>query len=97
MDSEGFTMITTPAGIEHFMMASAIARLKIEVNTGMSFSRGSTLKALQHLYGINARTKAKGLEQMLALYKEKYGRDYGSDQPFNVPEEEPQPSQPEVR
>lgn len=97
MDSQAPLVITTPAGIEHWMMASAIARLKIEVNTGLSSSTGSTLKAVKTLYGVTARTKAKGLEQMLALYKEKYGRDYGSNQPFNVPGEEPQPPQPEVR
>lgn len=97
MDSQGFTMITTPAGIEHYMISSAIARLRIEVNTGLKFSGGSTLKAVNKLYGIKASTKKRALEQMLALYKEKYGRDYGSNQPFNVPGEEPQPSQPEVR
>lgn len=96
MDSQGF-MITTPAGIEHFMMASAIARLKIEVNTGMSHSRGSTLAAVQQMYGVKARTKAKGLEQMLALYKEKYGREYGSNEPFRVPGEEPEPPASPVR
>ncbi len=90
-------MITTPAGIEHWMMTSAISRLRIEVNTGLKFSGGSTLKAVNKLYGLTARTKAKALEQLLALYKEKYGRDYGSNQPFRVPGEESEPPASPVR
>ncbi len=87
MDPQAPIVISTQEGIQHWMMASAVAKLKLEVQTGMSMSKGSTLAACRNLYGITARTKKKGLEQMLALYKEKYGRDYGSNQSFNVPGE----------
>lgn len=72
------TIIDTPEGIEHFQFARCIAALKIEVRTGMVLSRGSMLAHVQRTYGVTARTKAKALDQMLALYRETYGREYGS-------------------
>ena len=74
------TFVTdTPDGISHFQFARCIAALKIEVSTGMSMSRGSILKLVQTNYGITGRTKAKALEQMLEIYEQKFGREYGSD------------------
>lgn len=85
MDSQAPAVIATPEGIQHWMMCSAIARLKIEVQTGMSMSKGSTLAACRRLYGIKSRTKKNALAEMMKIYKEAYGRDYGSNQPFRLP------------
>lgn len=70
--------IATPDAMEHFRMANAIARLRLETRTGMSASRGSTLQFVRQHYGIEARTKAKALRLMEALYLETYGREYGA-------------------
>lgn len=77
LENEGVT-IDTPEGIAHFQMANAIARLRLETKTGMKASRGSTLQFVQAHYGIEARTKAKALRLMEALYLETYGREYGA-------------------
>lgn len=61
-----------------FQMAQCIGALSIEVGTGLKHSRGSVLKLVQERYGIKAKTKAKALEELKALYKEATGRDYGS-------------------
>lgn len=71
-------VVDTPDGIAHFQMARCIAALKIEVNTGMTMSRGSMLNYVRDTYGVKSRTKAKALDEMLALYKATYGWDYGS-------------------
>lgn len=72
-------VIDTPEGISHFQMARCIAGLKIEVNTGMKMSRGvSMLRVVQDQFSIQAKTKKKALEEMLALYEKTYGRKYGS-------------------
>lgn len=71
-------VIDTPDGIEHFQFARCLAALKIEVRTGMTLSRGSMLAHVQRTYGVQARTKTKALDEMLALYRKRYGRDYGS-------------------
>ena len=71
-------VIDTPEAIEHFQFARCIAALKIEVRTGMTLSRGSMLAHVQRTYGIKARTKAKALDEMLVLYRQCYGREYGS-------------------
>lgn len=65
--------------LDHWRMSSTIAMLKIEVNTGLRNSRGSVLQAARAQYGITANSKKKALEQMLALYLQTYGREYGSE------------------
>jgi len=72
-------VIDTPEGIFHYRLCATIAALKIEVNTGMKMSRGvNVLKFARETYGITAKTKAKGLEQLLDYYLRRYGRSYGS-------------------
>jgi hypothetical protein len=71
--------ITTPAGIEHFQMARCIAALKIEVQTGLVHSRGSILALVRRDYGVKSRSKKGALEEMLTLYKNTYGWEYGSE------------------
>jgi len=58
-------------------MAQCIGALSIEVNTGMGHSRGSVLKLVQTRYNVKARTKAKALEELKAVYKETTGWEYG--------------------
>lgn len=70
-------VIDTPEGIAHFQMARIIAMLKLEVLTGLTYSRGSVLKAVQQQYGVNSRTKKAALNEMLKLYKQTYGWEYG--------------------
>ena len=65
--------------LDHWRMSSTIAMLKIEVRTGLRNSRGSVLQAARAQYGITANSKKKALEQMLALYLQTYGREYGSE------------------
>lgn len=71
-------VIDTPDGIEHWQFARCLAALKLEVNTGMTMSRGSMLAHVRRVYGIKAGTKAVALRKMEALYEEKYGRKYGA-------------------
>lgn len=72
------TVIDTPDGIEHFQFTRCLAALKIEVRTGMTLSRGSMLAHVRKTYGIKSNTKAKALDEMLAEYARRYGREYGS-------------------
>jgi hypothetical protein len=74
------TLIVTADGMAHFRICQLIGRLKIEVK-GLKF-RQSTLAIVRDLYGVKSRTKQGALEELLRIYKEHYGRDYGSDQPF---------------
>lgn len=77
-------VIDTPDGIEHFRMCQYIARLKLETSTGLHF-RLPTLKYAREAYGLKSRTKKDALEELLTLYKERYGREYGrSDSPDGV-------------
>ena len=73
------TVINTPEGITHFQMGRIIAALKIEVKTGMK-GRGSTINYCRDVYGTTKRTKKGVLAEMLTLYKDTYGRDYGSSE-----------------
>jgi hypothetical protein len=71
-------VINTPQGIEHWRMASAIAMLKLEVDTGMKAARYSILKACKMNWDCPKNTKAGALKWMLELYKETYGLEYGA-------------------
>jgi len=44
----------------------------------MKHSRGSILKLAQQQYGCVKRTKKGALAEMLALYEETYGKEYGA-------------------
>lgn len=74
--------MTTMSELYHpaarYQMAQCISSLSIETRTGMRHSQGSILKLVQQRYGIKARTKRGALEELLALYKETYGKEYGS-------------------
>lgn len=72
------TVINTPEGIEHWRVASAIAMLKLEVNTGMKAARYSVLKACKMNWGCPKQTKAGALKWMLDYYSKTYGREYGA-------------------
>lgn len=78
MSQDTGVTIDTPEGMEHFRMAQAIARLRLETKTGMSSSRGSTLQFVRREYGVIAGTKKKALAIMEAKYEAKYGFAYGS-------------------
>ncbi|MCH9846147.1 MAG: hypothetical protein K0U53_01390, partial [Betaproteobacteria bacterium] len=71
-------VIDTPEGIDHYRMCQVIAALKLEASTGMKHSRGSILKLAQQQYGCVKRTKKGALAEMLALYEETYGKEYGA-------------------
>jgi hypothetical protein len=71
------TMITGEQ-IPVFHLAQTIGALKIEARTGMKMSRGSVLKMAQTVYGVRSRNKAGALAELLALYEEVTGREYGS-------------------
>jgi hypothetical protein len=70
-------VIDTPQGMDHWRMASAIAMLKLEAETGMKATRGSLLKACKMNWGCPKNTKAAALKWMMDLYKETYGWEYG--------------------
>jgi hypothetical protein len=72
------TILTTPEQMAVFHLMQCIGALRIEVNTGMRMSRGSVLKTAQNVYGVRSRTKAGALAELLALYEEVTGREYGS-------------------
>jgi len=69
-------LIDTPEGIAHHQLCTCIARLRIEVNTGLS-SRVSTLKAVKAIYGCPKQTKKGALAWLEAFYEKTYGRPYG--------------------
>ena len=71
------TIIDNPASHAGLHMAQCISMLRIEVRTGMKYSRGSVLALVRERYGIKARTKAAALDEMLALYEATTGRPYG--------------------
>lgn len=73
--SGGF-VIDHPGAV--FQMAQCIGSLRIEVRTGMRHSQGSVLRLVQDRFGIKARTKKGALEEMLVLYEQTTGREYGS-------------------
>jgi hypothetical protein len=72
------TIIDTPDGIAHFQMARCIAALKIQASTGMTLSGGSMVRQCQRAYGVKSNQVKKALAEMLVLYKEKYGKEYGA-------------------
>lgn len=71
-------LIDTPEGIAHYQMCACIARLRIEVQTGMT-SRASTLKAVKAIYGCPKQTKKGALAWMEQMYEQTYGRPYGKE------------------
>jgi hypothetical protein len=72
------TIIDTPEGIELYRIASAIAMLRIEVNTGMKHSRGSVLQACKANWGCPKGTKKGALAWMESYYEKVAGRPYGA-------------------
>lgn len=70
-------ILTTENQITQFQTATLIGALKLE-KLGMKRKGPSALATCKKLHGIKARTAADALPQMLALYAEKYGREYGS-------------------
>lgn len=71
----GPIVIDTPDGMAHFAMLQVIGALSIEVNTGMSHSRGSIMNLARQRYGCTKRTKAGVLAEMRALYLATYGTE----------------------
>ena len=69
-------VIETPSAMEHYRIASAIAMLRLEVNTGIKMTRYSLLKACEMNWGCPKKTKAGALDWMEALYEELYGHTY---------------------
>lgn len=65
----------TGGAIEHARVASIITALVFEINTGMKMTRFPITKVVAQ-YGINAKTKKKCLQGMLAYYKTFYGVEW---------------------
>ncbi len=65
MSNEGF-VIDTPEGIAFFRLLQFIARLKIEINTGLK-SRQPTLKIARQVYGLKSKTKQGALRELEQL------------------------------
>lgn len=70
------TIVPNPGRVIH--MAQVIGALKIEVATGLRHSRGSVMNLARDMYGCTKRTKKGVLAEMMALYREETGREYGS-------------------
>lgn len=70
------TVIDTPEGIAWFAFLQVLHALRIEVRTGMKFSRGSVLKIAQQRYGVTSRTKAGAYAEMVAMYENATGEPY---------------------
>lgn len=66
------TVIDTPEGIAAFRLACLIRALDTEIRTGLKVSRFPLLRVAEQ-YGVKARTKAKALEALEALYEATYG------------------------
>lgn len=66
-------VIDTPEGIAAYRLACLIRALRLEIKTGMKMTRFPLLRVAQQ-YGVTARTKAKALAALEALYEETYGR-----------------------
>lgn len=60
-------MIDGRAGVAFAQAAARKAALKVEVDTGMSHSRGSVLKLCKRDYGVASNTKKGALAEMEAL------------------------------
>jgi len=56
--------------INCFQLATLIAALKIEAETGLKVSRQPLLSNACELYGIKARTKKDAIPQLQAIYDE---------------------------
>lgn len=68
--TEGSVVVDTPAGIAFAGLLSLRGRLRIELNTGMRHSGGSTLKAYNNAMGTNFKTKKKALKDCNARIEE---------------------------
>lgn len=71
-------VLDTPEKIERYRMAVFIARLRMEVRTGLRSSR-PVAKLARERYGLTGRKKAVVLEQLEALYLASYGVPYGKE------------------
>ena len=61
-----------------FHMAQCMGSLRLVITTVRKHWRGSILKLVQRQYGVKSKTKKGALDEMLTLYKQVTGRDYGS-------------------
>lgn len=67
-------IIDTPEGIQHYIFLSAIYKLDLEVRTGLKWRHDQPLlKRCKANYGLKSNTKKAAVQEMLVLYKEKYG------------------------
>jgi len=53
-----------------YQLATLIAALKIEAETGLKVSRAPLLRTARTNYGISARTKKDAIPQLQAIYDE---------------------------
>jgi hypothetical protein len=63
--------------ISPFHLAQCIAALRIETITGMRHSKGSVLRLVQSVYGVQSTTKAGALTELEKLYEQEMGHPYG--------------------
>ena len=62
MNNSGF-IIDTPEGIEAYYMLARYKALKLEIKTGMSYSKGSVMNFLKEKHGFKGGTKRVILRQ----------------------------------
>ncbi len=70
-------MIITGDTINQAQHAALIAGLKLE-KIGLRKKGPSSLSIAKKQFGIKAKTAADALPQVLAIYAETYGREYGA-------------------
>jgi hypothetical protein len=61
------TLIEGRAGIWFYQLAATRTALQVEVDTGLSHSRGSVLMAARSRYGVESRTKRGALAELVAM------------------------------
>lgn len=64
--------MTNPRNRRFFHMRQCIGALRIEVNTGMSHSRGSVLRMVQREYDIRATTKKGALKELELKFNQEF-------------------------
>ena len=71
-------VLDTPAKIERYQLAVFIARLRLEVRTGLR-SRMPVAKLARERYGLTGHRKKDVLSELEALYLASYGVPYGKE------------------
>jgi len=71
-------VVDTQDGIDHYRWAALIARLRMEVRSGLLYNvPRPTLEIYRTQFGGTHRTRQAALSDMEKRYEEKFGRKYG--------------------